>query len=477
MKVLGWILLLFASLGYGQGLDDLAALKPGRSMRVSSSAEDWRGSNVDFRPIRPGESLTLADLKGPGTIKRIWLTILPSEPGYARLMTVRMYWDGEKEPSVEAPLGDFFGVGHGMDVAFDSLPVRASSDGKARSCVWPMPFRKSARIVVTNEGSEATWCFYYAVEWEQAPVAADAAYFHASYRQSFPARKGQDHVAADISDRGHYVGTVLSIRANSPGWWGEGDDFFYIDGEKEPSIKGTGMEDYFLEAWGVRKVSGHYSGVSVNAGSRATGYRWHVPDPIRFQKSLRVEFEHKGVEQGVEGNNTERGDDFSSVAFWYQTEPHKPYPPLPPAFERLPFDFREMVQGESLVEATTKTGGDLNAVKANGLSKGAQLEWVAGKAGDELSLPFEVKEAGEYEILLLTTNRWDSGTFEALVDGQPAGTFDLHSGGYATYQENVLGYRRLEAGPHRLTFRLTGKNPTSSGFWLGLDGFVLHRRN
>ncbi|HEY0866746.1 MAG TPA: glycoside hydrolase family 172 protein [Fimbriimonas sp.] len=454
----------------GQGLDDLWRLQEGRTMRSSSTAEDWRNSNVDFRPILPGKSHVLADLEGPGTIKRIWMTVLPSEPGYPSLMTIRIYWDGEKNPSVEAPIGDFFGVGHGMDSGFDSLPVRSVAGGRSRSCVWPMPFRKSARVEVANEGSEATWGFYYMVDWEKGPVARDAAYFHASYRQTFPTRPGADHLVADVSGRGHYVGTVLSVRANSGGWWGEGDDFFTVDGEREPRLKGTGMEDYFLQAWGVHRESGHYSGCSVLEGSRATMYRWHVPDPVRFRRSLRMDFEHKGVEFGKEGNNNERADDFSSVAFWYQAEPHKPFPSLPPAFERLPFDFRTMVQGESLVESVKATGGDVNVQKANGLSKGQQLEWVATAAGQELSVPFTVDREDEYEILLLLTRRWDAGKVESFVDEAQAGTFDLHHWGFTPYFEAVLPYRKLSAGEHRIRFRSTAPN------WLGLDGIVVHRR-
>lgn len=464
-------LLCLVSLAYGQSLDDLTRIQNGRSRRVSSSADDWRNSNVDFRPIRAGESLTLADLKGPGTIERIWLTILPSEPGYARLMTVRIYWDGEKDPSVEAPLGDFFGVGHGLDKTFESISVRATSFGKARSCFWPMPFRKSARIVVSNDGSEATWCFYYAVDWRQGPVGKDAPYFHASYRQAFPTPLGSDYRIADIEGRGHYVGTVLSVRSVAPGWWGEGDEFFYLDGEKAPSLKGTGLEDYFGEAWGLHPEAGLYSGVTALDGSRATAYRWHIPDPVRFDRSLKVEIEHKGQLGGKPGNNNEREDDFSSVAYWYQLEPHKPYPPLPGGYDRLPFDFRKMIQGESLVGAARHEGGELKAVKANGLSKDAELEWTT-QPGNSLSLPFEVPADGSYEVLLVTTNRWDSGVYDVYLDEDKVlPNQDFHAEDNLTYQQTSLDFRRLRKGTHTLRFVALSRPG-----WFGLDGFVLARR-
>ncbi|RYG28011.1 DUF2961 domain-containing protein, partial [bacterium] len=148
------LFLALSSLSHGQSLEDLAKIGSGRPFRASSNHEDWKGSNVDFKFIKPGETLTLADVKGSGTIQRLWMTVLPSEPAYPRLLTLRIYWDGEKNPSVECPIGDFFGVGHGLDVNLESLPVRASAEGRARSCVWPMPFRKSARITVSNDGGD-----------------------------------------------------------------------------------------------------------------------------------------------------------------------------------------------------------------------------------------------------------------------------------------------------------------------------------
>lgn len=461
------------------GLGGLTKLQDIQSHRESSQNAD-RNSNVDFRFIKPGETLTLADVKGPGTVRRLWMTILPSEPGYSRLMTLKIYWDGETNPSVQSPIGDFFGVGHGMDVSFESLPVRASADGKARSCFWQMPFRKSARITVTNDGSEATWGFYYAVDWAKEKVAASAPYFHASYRQEFPARPG-DYTIADIAGNGQYVGTVLSVRSTTPGWWGEGDDFFTIDGEKDPSLKGTGLEDYFGEAWGLRQVSSAYSGGSVwedgFAGARATAYRWHIPDPVRFRKSLKVQIEHKGVAQGPDGkdlgNNNERADEYSSCAFWYQMEPHKPLPTLPPGPERLPFDYRKMIEGESLIGVAKATSGTVQVSKVPGLRGGGQLEWDHADDGAELSLPFHVDKDGRYQIMLLTTHRWDGGVTRVLVDGnEMSGDVSFESDGYEMHHELPLGFQRLTAGDHKLTLRLV-KPANPNHRWFGLDGFVV----
>src|ERR1035437_3031037 len=170
-----------AQLNQGNPLAGLEQLKDFQTMRASSSDPDWKNGNRDMRPIKAGQTLTVAELNGPGMIVHSWCRVSHADQNFSRLMTLRIYWDGEKNPSVQCPVGDFFGVGHGLDVAMNSLPVRASADGRARSCYWSMPFRKSARVTVTNDGSLATWCFYYAVEGEYGTVAKDAPTFHASY--------------------------------------------------------------------------------------------------------------------------------------------------------------------------------------------------------------------------------------------------------------------------------------------------------
>jgi len=468
---------LFLLLRPQQDLSDLTRLRDIQSHRESSSSVDPK-ANVDFRAIKPGETFTMADVRGPGVIRRIWLTILPSEPEYSRLMTIRIYWDGEKTPSVEAPLGDFFGVGGGADVAFESMVVRAGADGRARSCLWPMPFRHSARITVSNEGTQATWCFYHQVDWDAERVPEEAPYFHASYHQETSCRPG-NYVVADIDGNGQYVGTVLSVRSTSDGWFGEGNDYFTIDGEQSPRLKGTGFEDYFGEAWGLRQINGAYSGCSYFEGgfpgARVTAYRWHVPDPIRFRKHLRVEFQHMGTLPGREGNNQERPDEFSSVAFWYQTGIHQPYPPLPPAAERLPFDYRRFVEAEALAKQVTPSKGEIAAVKANGLHGGAELDWTGASEGATLTLPFSVDHDGDYQLMVLATFREDGGTARFLIDGKPIGDpKSFFSDGFSPSNELTFPIRRLSQGPHTLSLRSVAKDPKSKGGWFGIDGLLAH---
>ncbi|MBN2307869.1 MAG: DUF2961 domain-containing protein [Candidatus Hydrogenedentes bacterium] len=461
--------------------EDLPMLKAGRSMRSSSCDPDWHNGNGDARPIPPGASLIIADLEGPGVIRHIWNTIAANELGYSRLLVLRMYWDGEEYPSVECPIGDFFAVGHGLDYPCTSQPVRVSSDGRARNCYWPMPFRKSARITVTNEGRERINAFYYYVDWQQLPkLPRKTAYFHAAYRQAFPTASASNYLIADIRGRGHYVGTVLSVRQHQASWWGEGDDFFYIDGEEEPSLRGTGSEDYFCDAWGLREIDGPYYGVTVFEGygelSQTTCYRWHIPDPVTFSESLRVEIEHKGVGHDANGEVIsgfeERADDFSSVAFWYQLEPHQPFEPLPPAYNRLYFDPATIQEAEGLIPEAKVSEGALHK-QEGAWSGGAQLFWQAEQPNQTLTMPFEVRAAGGHTLLLLATHSWDYGTFQFAVDGVDTGRpVDLYSQSIVVRQ-TALRLPDLAPGRHTLTVRNVGKNGASDGCYFGLDGIVL----
>ncbi len=475
----------WAQTAFGAGLHNLPLLQDGQSKRSSSSDPDWKNGNADARPIPPGETLVLGELEGPGVINHFWNTIASDERGYSRLLILRMYWDGEEHPSVECPIGDFFGIGHGIDRAYQSLPVKISSDGRARNCYWPMPFRKSARITVTNEGRKPTNAFYYYLDWEKvSSLPEDTAYFHAMYRQEFPTISGQNYLLADIEGRGHYVGTVLSVHQHTGSWFGEGDDFFFIDGESEPSIRGTGTEDYFCDAWGFREQDGPYYGTPLwqgyQAGDYGSAYRWHITDPVRFTKSLRVEIEHKGVtfnEDGsVKSGFEERTDDFSSVAFWYQAEPHKPWPAIPAGYERLYYDIANVLEGESLVSKATATEGAITTQKIGNLSGGAQLFWTPTTENQSITISFEVSESGLYGIIMLLTKSWDYGVFQVEIDGRPLGEpVDL-------YKQNVVSEERffapqtLEAGSHNLVFRNVGKNKASEGVYFGLDGVLLTKQ-
>jgi hypothetical protein len=311
--------------------------------RVSSY--DRTGGNDDYRPLTSGETLTLLDEAGPGEISHVWITIADDERFHLKKLVLRMYWDGEQSPSVEAPVGDFFGLGLGEYVLYQSIPLAVGGD-KALNSFFPMPFQRHARITLTNEGQQKADAVYWNIDLRayKSALPADTLYFHAQYRQAtpnkaFPGNKinldGKDnYIWMEATGRGHFAGVTMSVIENQDGWWGEGDDMFFVDGEKLPSINGTGSEDYFLGAWdfGGKTFSYGLSGAPIVGrelqGARWSLYRFHLDAPIPFTKSLRATIEH--------GHANDRGDNFYSVAYWYQTEPHEDFPKLPQVDIRLP---------------------------------------------------------------------------------------------------------------------------------------------
>ncbi len=334
-------------------LADLPQAKDYVQHRVSSY--DRTGANADARQIGVGETLTVLDEVGPGLISHVWFTIASDDPNHLKALVLRMYWDGESTPSVETPVGDFFGLGLGDYYAYQSIPL-AVGEEKALNCYFPMPFQKHARITVTNEGSRKVDAFYFNIDYRaySRPLPTDSLYFHAQYRQAAPNhgwtsdwRSNGDpkvndkpnlngdgnYVWMEATGRGHFVGVTMSILQNQDAWWGAGDDMFFVDGEKTPSINGTGSEDYFLGAWGFQHSFAYgLFGAPVygpeQAGSRTSVYRFHLDSPIPFTKSLRATIEH--------GHANHRSDNFYSVAYWYQAEPHAAFPALPALQERIP---------------------------------------------------------------------------------------------------------------------------------------------
>jgi hypothetical protein len=322
--------------------------------RVSSY--DRTGGNADFREIAPGETLTLMDVDGPGVLTHIWFTLWSQEEYHLKKLVFRIYWNHETAPSVEAPLGDFFGLGLGDYHPWESELLSVANE-HALNSFFPMPFQKHAHLTVSNEGQTKVGSFYFNLDYRAyaRPLASDTLYFHAQFRQAQPAhgwtnqwtsngnplvenKKNLDgkenYVWMEAAGRGHFIGVTMSVLQNQDGWWGEGDDMFFIDGESAPSINGTGSEDYFLGAFdfGDRAFSYRLYGASVKgeerAGSRSSVYRFHLDSPITFTKSIRATIEH--------GHANARSDNFYSVAYWYQTEPHAPFPTLPPIDQRIP---------------------------------------------------------------------------------------------------------------------------------------------
>ena len=337
----------------GSALNSLTSPHTYVLKRISSY--DRTGGNADARQIPAGQTLTILDEPGPGIITHIWITIASREQFHLKQLVLRMYWDNETSPSVETPIGDFFGLGLGEYFLYQSEPLSVGSE-KALNSFFRMPFRSQAKITVTNEGSYKVDALYFNIDTRQcSALPTETLYFHAQYRQAAPnhgwttnwnhnwdanvdSKKnlsgGGNYVWLEATGSGHYVGITMSVLQNQDGWWGEGDDMFFIDGESTPSINGTGSEDYFLGAWdfGHTPFSFQLYGAPVKgeelAGSRSSVYRFHLDSPIPFTKSIRATIEH--------GHANHRSDNFYSVAYWYQTEPHATFPSLPPVDQRIP---------------------------------------------------------------------------------------------------------------------------------------------
>jgi hypothetical protein len=294
--------------------------------------------------IKAKTTFTVAEIDGPGAIQQIWMTPAPLDK--TRWYILRFYWDGETEPSIECPMADFFACGWGKYSQINSLPI-CVNPGSAFNCYWPMPFRKKARVTMENL-DDKDMVLYYQVNYTLADVPRDAGYFHAQFRREDPLKvKGLYTILDGVKGEGQYVGTYLAWEVHSPGWWGEGEIKFFMDGDKDfPTICGTGTEDYFCGSYNFDTkgpdgknhytvFSTPYSGLAqvlpadkiYEVGQRFGLYRWHIMDPIRFEKDLKVTMQALGWKEG--GRYLQEEDDIASVAFWYQNEPHGKFPPLP----------------------------------------------------------------------------------------------------------------------------------------------------
>ena len=361
-----------ASLWSAASAQDLATLpfeKTYTQERITSS--DPTGANDDggrANPIKPGETRTIGQVAGPGMITHMWFTIDSPEPYHLKKIVLRLYWDDDPLPAVETPIGDFFGLGLGQYFTYESGPLSVGSQ-KALNSYFVMPFRKAARITVTNEGTLPISAFYYNIDWQKHDsIPPNMFYFYAEYRQAQPNKgwtddwkrngdpkvnlatnlKGEhNYTILEAEGPGHYVGVTQSILQNQGDWWGEGDEMMFIDQSDKPdrpTITGTGSEDYFLGAWcygncGINPFGSTHPTFSYqrygnplnggdDRGSKWMVYRFHTDSPVPFKKSFKISIEH--------GHANARSDNFYTVAFWYQQGPHKLRPPLPSVEDRIP---------------------------------------------------------------------------------------------------------------------------------------------
>ncbi|MGO9438323.1 MAG: glycoside hydrolase family 172 protein [Terracidiphilus sp.] len=325
-----------------------------------SSSWDRTGGNGDAVPVDPGKQTTLLDVSGAGVVTHLWFTINSPDPMHLKNLVLRAWWDGESSPSIESPIGDFFGLGLGEYYTYQSA-LLAVAPMKAMNAYFKMPFATSARLTLTNEGTIRTDDLYFAVDYVMLSVLPEnLGRFHAQYQQAAPCKGWTDnwtneyapdingkknlsgegnYVFLEATGKGHFVGVTHAVLQNQDQWFGEGDDMIFIDGDTIPTINGTGTEDYYNGAWdfGGKEFANMHQGAPYiidpeRIGGRYCLYRWHTESPITFEKSIRVTIEH--------GHANNRSDNFYSTAFWYQTEPHAEFPALPRPSDRVPKVFR-----------------------------------------------------------------------------------------------------------------------------------------
>ena len=490
-------------------LGSLAKPQDGRSMRASSTFRMGKDGNYDpnadptgdllehsnrdnFR-VAPGQTHVLMDVKGPGVITHMWITFLgPEVQDWAKNgsathqdMLLRIYWDGNKRPGVEAPVGDFFANCFGKRSEVISLPVIVD-DGDAYNCFWHMPFRKSARVEIVNQGDKPINLLYYNIDWiKKESLPKDTPYFYAQYRQEYPVEHGKDYTILETKGKGHYVGTVLAVRTRSPAWFGEGDEKIYIDGESKASIWGTGTEDYFLAAWGLKKNSTPYFGTPYFdqwgiVGGHTAAYRWHLNDPLVFNTGIKVTIEHFGWIAPDENPNyksmswNEREDDYSSVAFWYQTgEPTFTARAPSGAERRLPSLERVIVYARD----SEKHGVGETSRQQLDLFDGPQVLYMPKKQeGAWVEIPFEVKKKEPLRLLVNMTKSYDFGRYQAYLNGTKLGEpTDLYSAEIKDQEVHLLDFWP-DPGKYTMRLECVGKNQASTGYYCGIESVRLRER-
>ena len=501
-----WLVIAIAPLVFADVLSELAKPQQGRSRRDTSTHKigpdgkyDPRGepdpsSNWDNKNVKPGETKVLMDATGPGVVTHIWMTFLSPEPHpWARQgsashqeMLLRVFYDGDERPGVEAPVGDFFACAFGRRHEVISLPV-VVEDADSYNCFWRMPFRKSLRMEIVNESEKDISLLYYNVDWIQLDsLAPDTPYFYAQYRQEYPAEKGKDYLILETTGKGHYVGTVLSVRTRSPSWFGEGDEKIYIDGEAKASIWGTGTEDYFLSAWGLKTTSTPYFGTPCFdqwgiVGGHTSAYRWHLNDPIVFQKGIKVTIEHYGWISPDENPDyksdswNEREDDYSSVAYWYQTGKPTFSARAPHARERVLPNLDKIFHAVPCPEER-KGIGPAEVQRILDYPNGQILYRPPQAEGAWIEIPFEVKEKEPVRLLINATRSYDFGRYQASLNGVKIGpVLDFYNKETDNWEYHLLDFWP-DPGTYTLRLECVGKDAQSAAHWLGIESVRLRER-
>jgi hypothetical protein len=489
----------------GAILSDLIKPIEGRSRRSSSTYTDKDGKPLDHNKdnirVFPGQSMVVLDAEGPGVVTHMWFTFYgpgsqvwaPEGSANHQEMLLKITYDGNEQPGVAVPVGDFFVNCFGQRTEVISLPVLVE-DGDSYNSYWPMPFRKSIKIEIVNQSKDKNInLLYWTIDWiELKKLPAKTPYFHALYRQEYPVTVKEDgsndYTILETEGKGHYVGTVLAVRNRSPKWFGEGDEKIYIDGEKDPSIFGTGTEDYFLQAWGFRhKSNTPFFGTAFfdqrGIGGKLAEYRWHIADPVVFNKGIKVTLESKGWLSPDENRErrshswNERQDDYSSVAYWYQTGTPTCDFNIPPAEERaLPSIDRMVITAKSVVDNKTYQSGRASWSRSADHYMNGQLLFVPDNDRASVTIPFTVTAKEPCRLLLSVTKGPDYGIWQAYLNGVRVGRpMDLYDETVHEWEHYLLDFWP-DPGEYELTLRPVGKDKYSDGNMLGLESVRLRER-
>jgi hypothetical protein len=452
-------------------------------------------SNWDNFNVPAGTTHTLMEAEGPGVITHIWITFLGPEPhGWAprgsanhQELMLRMYWDDNPRPAVEAPVGDFFANCFGRRTDVISLPVIVE-EGDSYNCFWRMPFRKSARIEIENQSDKPLSLLYFNIDWIKLDrLPNKTPYFYAQYRQEYPARTGEDYLMLETTGKGHFVGAVLAVRMRSPAWFGEGDEKIYIDGESKPSIWGTGTEDYFLSAWGLRETSTPYFGVPFfdyrGVGGHVSSYRWHINDPIVFNTGIKVTMEHMGwmsEDENPEYRATswnEREDDFASVAFWYQTGMSTFEERAPGASDRrLPGLARIAVPARDFVGTKRHGTGEIKISTSTFFEEELLLYQPDNSSRAWLEFPIEVKDKEPLRLAVSAERSPDGGRYQAYLNGIKVGQpLDFYAEVPHDWLFPLLDFWP-DPGTYTLRLESIGKSMQSEGYACAIESVQLLER-
>jgi hypothetical protein len=449
----------------------LPYLKDSKLIQVSS--HDTTGGNNDMITIPAGKEATILHVTGPGVITRIWFRVNSNDPYFLRRILIKMYWDNEDNPSVEVPFGDFFGSGFAYRQYVTSY-LGMSSGGY--TCFFPMPFESQAKIVIVNEGLQELKGFYFQIDYQKLedPISTDVGYFHAFWHRDFNTDYDSNYTILNTRGHGHIVGVNMSIQSYDHTFnFLEGDEKVFVDGEKKPSIHGTGTEDYFSSGWYFSKgeYAGPYNGLILKDDSlgRISAYRFHIMDPIPFKKSINFTIEH--------GYNNKDIADYSSTVYWYQVEPHVKFPPILKSGLRIPLRIippSNMVEAEKLSFNLGKIRSKVMDMSEYGAEWGGSKQlFIESGPKDEFSLNLNHLEEIAYNIRIYYTKGPDYGNVDVFLGTEKVGVIKgyapfIQPGGYM----DIPDFRNLYNGLN-LQFTVTGKDSLAGAYFVGLDGIKL----